>query len=388
MRILIVGADSLFARNVLAAVRSFGRAGHTVAIGSPAPGLAARSRWCARWERIPTVSADPAGFRKALVEVTTRGPYDVVFAGGDAEVLALTMWRDDLQACVPYASHEIVRAALDKYTIMAAATQEGLGLPMTLGGDADLTALEYPAVVKARLHWTPGADEAPNRLQVAVVQSAGEAQRRFDVIRRAGGEPIIQEWLPGSQRAYIGVIDDRGRAIVALEQQASETWPPGAGVWTRARVVPLDPDLATRCEAFLRRLGWYGLAQLQFIVPPDGVPRLIDVNGRFYASMGLAMAAGADLPMIWLRMATGESMKPRAPLKTGMRYQWFEGDIQRALLEGRGGVLRDAVSTVVYHIGATHSMWDEDDPRPSAYRGTEACRSLIRGLRRAGTRRS
>ena len=37
-----------------------------------------------------------------------------------------------------------------------------------------------------------------------------------------------------------------------------------------------------------------GLAQFQMIVPPGGPPHVIDFNGRFYASLESAMAAGVN----------------------------------------------------------------------------------------------
>lgn len=51
---------------------------------------------------------------------------------------------------------------------------------------------------------------------------------------------------------------------------------------------PLDPALVDRAEALLRRIRWDGLVELQFLTGSDGIPHLIDLNGRFYGSLALA----------------------------------------------------------------------------------------------------
>src|SRR5262249_14703881 len=153
----------------------------------------------------------------------------------------------------------------------------------------------------------------------------------------------LQEVVHGRLMA-ISTLMDRDGSVIAQEQQRSERiWPPDAGVSARARTVPLDEELARRVAAMLRSIGWYGLAQVQFVVGDDGVPRMIDLNPRFYGSLALAISSGTDFPALWAAMATGRPLPPVVS-RTGVRYHWLGGDLRRALRERRGGLLRDVAS--------------------------------------------
>ncbi|MEO6500465.1 MAG: hypothetical protein ABIQ09_00975 [Jatrophihabitantaceae bacterium] len=123
---------------------------------------------------------------------------------------------------------------------------------------------------------------------------------------------------------------------------------------------------------------------MQFIVPADGIARLIDLNGRFYGSLALAVRAGANLPATWAALATGRWAEPVEPMTAGggVRYSWWEGDLRRALVERRGGLARDLAGALGAGIGAVHSVGRWRDPAPELARA----RSLLAD-RRAADRR-
>jgi predicted ATP-grasp superfamily ATP-dependent carboligase len=188
----------------------------------------------------------------------------------------------------------------------------------------------------------------------------------------------VQEFLDGRLMAYAAVTTTGGRQAVAQSMQgASRVWPPGAGASSRAVSVPVDPELAGRAANLLAALGWFGLAELQFLLPADGIPRLIDLNGRFYGSLALAVRAGANLPAAWAALATGRDVEP-VTAAAGVRYCWWEGDLRRALLERRGGLARDLAGTLRAGVGAAHSIGRWRDPAPALVQG----RRLLAGIGR------
>jgi hypothetical protein len=205
-------------------------------------------------------------------------------------------------------------------------------------------------------------------------------------IAALGGQAEVQEFLHGELMAYAAVTTPGGRRVAAHSMQvASRVWPPGAGASCRAVSVPVDPELAARAAALLAGLGWFGLAELQFLVPADGIPRLIDLNGRFYGSLALAVAAGANLPATWAALATGRWDQPVVPAAdereepdelvepvtavAGVRYCWWEGDLRRAFVERRGGVARDLAGAMYAGVGAVHSTIRWRDPAPALAQG-------------------
>jgi predicted ATP-grasp superfamily ATP-dependent carboligase len=200
------------------------------------------------------------------------------------------------------------------------------------------------------------------------VVGATATRRRVAEIATLGGEAEVQEFLDGHLMAYAAVTTAGGRQVAAQSMQvASRVWPPGAGASCRAVSVPVDPELAGRAAALLAALGWFGLAELQFLLPADGIPRLIDLNGRFYGSLALAVRAGANLPAVWAALATGRLDEPVEPVTAaaGVRYCWWEGDLRRAFLERRGGVVRDLTDAMYAGLGAVHSIASWRDPAPA-----------------------
>ncbi len=327
-------------------------------------GLARTSRDVVRRHRIaPLHPAD--AFVDSVREVAGRHRYDVVFGAGEAEVLALSAARHRLPAVFPHAAHDVVRRALDKDELGRAAVAAGLAVPET--ADPDALDEATPVVVKARVHARPDLPGTPPRIDSTVVVGRAAVRNRIAEIIADGAEPQVQVFHEGRLVAYAAVRGHDGVVARSL-QRAARIWPPRAGASCRAVTVPLDPSLARRCDALLGALGWFGLAELQFQVGTDGTPRLIDLNGRFYGSLSLAVAAGANLPAIWGDLALGRV--PAAPVQArpGVRYHWGVADLRRALRERRGGLLGDLAGTATYAWGAVHSVASVRDPGPAAAR--------------------
>ncbi|HEX8767764.1 MAG TPA: hypothetical protein VF714_05300, partial [Jatrophihabitans sp.] len=280
MRALVV--EQGFSRGALAAVRALAQAGWQVGVGAPdGHGLASSSRACWRRHPVPAAHQDQPAFLAAVARAVADGGYEVVFGAGEAEVLTLSEHRRAVPAVVPHAEHQVVLNALDKARLTEAAVAAGIRVPRSLAPDS-LTEETRPVVVKARMHAQPGQAGAPPRIDTNVVVGATATRRRVADIAALGGQAEVQEFLDGRLLAYAAVTTAGGREVVAQSMQvASRIWPPGAGASCRAVSVPVDPELAGRVAALLAALCWVGLAELQFLVPADGVPRLIDLNGRF-----------------------------------------------------------------------------------------------------------
>jgi predicted ATP-grasp superfamily ATP-dependent carboligase len=367
VRALVV--EQGWSRGGLAAVRALASAGWSVGVAAPEPrGLALSSRSCDRAHRVPHLQRSTDAFVESVADAVRVGGYDVVFGAGEAELLALSRARDALGAVLPHGPHESVLRALDKAELSRAATEVGIAVPeeIDVGAVPDEAT---PVVVKARLHARPDVPGAPARIDTTLSVGRTAARRRADAIRAMGGEPQVQLFHRGTLTAYAAVRGRSGEGVVADSwQRASRIWPSGAGASCRAETVEGDEALTCRAEALLERLDWFGLAELQFIVGDDGVARLIDLNGRFYGSLSLAVAAGANLPAAWADLAVGRPLGQRVRARPGMRYQWGAADVRRAVTERRGSVVRDLAGTVVYGLRARHSVLGAGDPGPALAR--------------------
>jgi len=292
----------------------------------------------------------------------------VVFGAGDGEVLALSGARDDLGAVFPYAPHEDLVRAFDKVALGEAARRAGLAVPKPA------TPADAPVIVKPRRTTLRAREGGPLRLHAEPAQTPEEATARVAFLESVGAEPLVQGYVEGDLVAYVAVTDRKSRVVAAVQQRADTVWPRRSGGSVRAETVPLDAALAERVAALLADLNWFGIAQVQFQAPPDGEPVLIDLNGRFYGSMALALAAGLNLPAIWAALAVDRPGPSVERARVGVRYHWLESDLRRSLAEGRG-----LGSTLRYAVRSRHGLWDARDPGPAV---RHAGRLALRALRR------
>lgn len=352
-------------RGSLAAVRALHRAGWHVGVGTPGGiGMVGASRSCRRVHAVPRPRADARDFVAAVRAAVAEGGYDVVFGGGDDWMAALATYADAIPAAVAHPPAEVVMAALDKLGLAGRAAAAGLAAPRTEPATAaSLAAWRGPVVVKSRAHWTPGQPHGL-RIEARRYADASHAAARVRLLAEAGFEAVLQEPVDGGLEALIGLVSE-GRLTGRVQQRAMALWPTPSGVTCRAETVPVDESLAAGAERLLAGLGWSGLVQLQFLRDADGVAHLIDLNGRFFGSMALALRAGANLPDLWARRTLGESVPAPSDAETGVRFVWTAGDLRRAHAERRAGLVADVASVLRWLPGSVTSVWDPRDPGPT-----------------------
>lgn len=394
-RVLITGDEDPTGRLTLAALRSLGRAGWMVGLASPSRGIGSSSRWATAWHYVPPSWSHPDAFVEGTEAAIRAGGYDMVFTGGDAGVLALSAARDSFSARVPYPAINVTTLAFDKLASVPDALAAGLAVPkVTPLTEAVIEEIHSPVMLKSRLHWTPGSPGGRARLDPVIVRTPAEARARLAEIHAVGGDGFLQEIVPGGYKiSYVSLLSPAGEVWAHSQQWTRWSWPPDRGHFTRGETMSIDPELSRKSIAFLRRVGWYGLSELEFLVSPSGEPQLIDFQGRYYGSMALAMAAGTDYPQLWAAAVLGDwpsDIQPVPPLaaRPGYRYVRTESDLMRLLVERRGGLLRDAAGYVRYRTGAVGSLWSARDPVPAAWWSFHMSRRIGRRIVRRVRSRS
>jgi predicted ATP-grasp superfamily ATP-dependent carboligase len=129
------------------------------------------SRHCSWRHRIPGPDDGLERFIDAVAAAVSKVGYDIVFPGGDAELLALATGREGVPAILPFPDIAVVRRALDKLELAGAAARVGIDVPETKVATAEaIRAMTYPVLVKARLHWVPGSSGCSSRIEGVVAR--------------------------------------------------------------------------------------------------------------------------------------------------------------------------------------------------------------------------
>jgi predicted ATP-grasp superfamily ATP-dependent carboligase len=362
------------ARGGLVAARSLARAGWDVGWASPDEGgLADATNAVAHRHRIP---ADPDRVADLLPALLAAGGYDVVFGLGDQWVLALAATGD------PHVAHRPGVARLfDKLELADLAQRHALDPPRTAAATDDVLAGWLGrCVVKARVHV---ARAAAGRAEARVFASGPDAIEHCAELRALGVEPVVQEVLDGALAA-LTVLRVAGTDVARVQQVADRTWPQPAGISARAHTVAVDRVLCERVDALVDDVAADGLVQVQFLVGPDGRARCIDANPRFYGSLALAVAAGADLPVLWARALVGSGAVPgeaghAVEARPGVGYQWLFGDLRAAAAGPRRWAELAAAARLAR--SAAHAVYDGRDRGPARTEAAALMRRLKARLR-------
>lgn len=98
--------------------------------------------------------------------------------------------------------------------------------------------------------------------------------------------------------------------------------------------IALPQPMTQYALRLLQHVDWHGVAMVEFKVDRHtGVPFLMEVNGRFWGSLQLALDAGLNFPLLLYRMACGDKINaPATTYKVGVKSRWLLGDLDHLLL--------------------------------------------------------
>lgn len=335
-RILVTDAHT---RTALAATRSLGRGGHQVFVtGTRLPALASVSRYCSASAVIPDARADAGAAAAALLPLVERWGIDVVLPTTDiASVLVMQHYGERVgRAVVAAPSRAAYELMSDKAALLPLAERAGLRIPRSelVHSAVELAAaagrIGLPCIVK------------PHR---SVVLADGQAHGRGVLRLRSPDDlatalpaetfpALVQEYIPG-HGAGVFLLVDGPRVIASFAHRRMREKPPEGGVSTYREAALPDPDLVARGARLLADAGWRGAAMIEFRRPPTGEPAVMEVNGRLWGSLQLAIDAGVDYPMLLVALFLGEEVQPVRSYRAGVRSRWEWGDLDHLLKRTR-----------------------------------------------------
>jgi predicted ATP-grasp superfamily ATP-dependent carboligase len=321
----------------LACARSLGRAGATVLVASTrGRPLASWSRYCERQIHLPDESID--SFAQLRRTAATLGA-TLVLPLTERSCILLNAERDEWQqegitVAAPDATK--LEQAFDKALTARVAERCGIAVPTTrvpsdLAECRDIAAeLGLPCVVKGRFSSAWMGTHFLRDTGTSYVQTLEELEAAVLHHRQGDYWPIVQRFVPGRGKG-IFTVSRRGQPLAWFaHERLRDVRPTGSGSSLR-RAVALDPRLQQPAERLLREMCWDGPAMVEFRDDGEHEPYLIEVNGRFWGSLQLAITAGVNFPQLWLAVLRQKEMPVPQTYRTDVTLRWFWGDAKRLL---------------------------------------------------------
>lgn len=282
-------------------IRSLGRSGYRViAADSTAMSAGFWSRYThASWV-YPNPGKDPEGFVSSLSHAVRQYQIDLLIPVTDAAILPLSRERDHFQGLAKLAIPEpaALEMVTNKQKTIALAEQVGVPTPRTAWVHTVAEALEkahfftWPIVLKPQVSRFYQKDTALKALEVSYAQNPAQLLQRMQ--QYEGCPVLLQEYYMGSGEG-VELLLHRGQPLAAFQHRRLREVPISGGASSFRESIPLEPVQYEYALRLLRALKWTGLAMVEFKVGQEG-PKLMEINGRVWGSLPLAVLSGMDFP--------------------------------------------------------------------------------------------
>lgn len=328
-------------RAALAVARSLGKRGIPVYVGAETEqSLAGASRYCRRSFTYPSPWTSPVDYVSCLLDHARRWEATVLFPMTDLAVEAIGDQQERLgsQIALPIPSLAQYRALSNKYQLMTWARRESIPIPDTLFvPDGNIVSAmdqiaTWPVVVK------PGRSLIKSngrwmKTAVQYAQDPNELRKLYHENQYLKEPSLLQSRVIGEGQGVFGLFA-HGKPLVLFAHRRLRERPPSGGVSVLRESISLPQPMTDYAVRVAQSAGWHGVAMVEFKIDRQSqIPYLIEVNGRFWGSLQLAIDAGVDFPWLLYQLATtGGITGDLLPYRTGVRSRWWLGDVDHLLL--------------------------------------------------------
>ena len=362
-------------RSSLAVVRSLGRAGYRVHVCSPRTrSLAGASRYALSETRVAAPLTEPESYVEDVKRLAQRVGADFLLPTAEESLLALLPMQSELPR-IPLAPLETFRTISDKQFITETAARFGIATPrQTVLETPDAlrvsTTPPFPLVVKpARSISGNGAQRV--KAAVLYADTPEELQSVVNEMPIAAFPLLLQQRIDGHGSGIFHLFWN-GKSVAHFAHKRLREKPPTGGVSVCSESISADATVLEKSRALLESLSWTGPCMVEFKRESEtGTLYLMEINGRFWGSLQLAIDAGVDFPRLLLECAQGIQPPEPVEYRIGAITRWWWGEVDHlfARLRGRPGGNGSRWDALVRFIfperGARNEMLRADDPMPA-----------------------
>jgi predicted ATP-grasp superfamily ATP-dependent carboligase len=288
--------------SAISIISSIGRKGwNVIAADSDSQSIGFHSKYASERVIYPKPELSPLEYEAAILDAVVRMHVDLVIPVTDASILPLSEARDKFEnicqiAMPTEANLEIVT---NKLKTLELACRLDVPYPKTLLAQTVQDTEQYIPDVKWPVVMKPQVSRLLNKqagIEAFTVTYAINPEQLIEKMRYFEGRcpVLLQEYYEGTGYG-VELLMDEGEVIAAFQHKRLREVPLTGGASAFRESAELDPCMYDYSVRLLRSLNWTGLAMVEFKVGNEG-PKLMEINGRVWGSLPLAVRSGMDFP--------------------------------------------------------------------------------------------
>lgn len=298
--VLVTDADR---GSAVAIIRSFSRRGWRViaaAEDSLSPGF--YSRHTDKRVAYPSPATAAEAFVEMMLDVLQKNAVDLLIPVTEEVILLVADERERFEALCEIAmpATEILEGTRNKALTMEMARRAGVPVPLTFAVDSTDEAvacaekLASPIVLKPAL--SRRVDPRTGATEKFTVAYASDVAILKEKMQAYEGRctVLLQEYVSGEGQG-VELLARDGVPLAAFQHRRLCEIPVQGGASALRESVALDPELYEYARRLTEALNWTGLLMVEFKVGEQGA-KLMEINGRVWGSLPLAVASGMDFP--------------------------------------------------------------------------------------------
>ena len=337
MKIFITDGNN---RATLAIVRSLSKLGHTILVGEKTqPSLASSSKYTAGFTTYPDPITLPEDFIEYMCDYLDTHNIDIIIPVADITTILIAKNLHNLpDSCkFPFGDTASILHAADKSYITKIADEIGVPTPKTAyvtnptNFNIDLFDISYPVVLKPSKSrvWT-GEDWLFT--SVSYANTKEELTQQLNDKHPLEFPVLLQERIVGPGVGVFMCINN-GKLVAQFSHQRLREKPPSGGVSVLRESIPVHSEAAEHALKLLQKINWQGVAMVEFKMDAStNTPILMEINGRFWGSLQLAIDSGVNFPALLVASTLNEKITPVLEYKKGIKLRWLWGDIDNLLM--------------------------------------------------------
>ncbi|MBR9678775.1 MAG: ATP-grasp domain-containing protein [Nanoarchaeota archaeon] len=329
-KIFITDGDN---KVTLLIARQLARKGIIVDVGaSHKKSIAFYSKYVNKKIIYPNYLTETEKFKKNIIKIIKKNDYDLIIPLKEPVIKILYDIQDKIPKNTKLAlpDQKIWMKTFDKLETIKQAEKCNVKTPRTIY-ETDINKIKkttknwnYPLVIKSRYSWN-FTKKGPKYAYREYAYDEKDLETKFKKYSKINGIPLIQEYIKGVGKGMFYLVNKK-QIIAKFAHQRIREEPPDGGASVCRKSVKINEKLDKDSVKLLKQIDWYGPAMVEFRCD-EKENYLLEINGRFWGSLPLAVFSGVNFPYLYYQILTNQKIKPVLTYKEEVKARDLYGDL-------------------------------------------------------------